>query len=70
MLLAVLVWLGATRSPFWLVWSVVAAAMLFMGHPHTINDALPLGRARRIGAVASMLLFLVTFVPEPIRIVS
>jgi membrane-associated protease RseP (regulator of RpoE activity) len=70
MLLAVLVWLGATRSPFWLVWSVVAAAMLVMGHPHTINDALPLGRARRVGAVASMLLFLVTFVPEPIRIVS
>ena len=43
--------------------------MLLMGHPRTIDDALPLGTARRIGAVASMLLFLVTFVPEPIRIV-
>lgn len=70
LLLAVLVWLGATRSPFWLVWSVVAAAMLFMGHPRTMDDALPLGPARRLGAVASLVLFLVTFVPEPIRIVS
>jgi membrane-associated protease RseP (regulator of RpoE activity) len=70
MLLAVLLWLGATRSPFWLVWSGVAAAMLVMGHPRTINDALPLGTARRLGAVASMILFLITFVPEPIRIVS
>ena len=70
LLLAVLVWLGATRSPFWLVWSGVAAWMLVMGHPRTTNDALPLGAARRLGAVASMILFLITFVPEPIRIVS
>ena len=69
-LLAVLVWLGATRSAFWLVWSGVAAAMLLMGHPRTVDDALPLGPARRLGAVASLILFLVTFVPEPIRIVS
>lgn len=69
-LLAVLVWLGATRSAFWLVWSGVAAAMLLMGHPRTVDDTLPLGPARRLGAVASMILFLVTFVPEPIRIVS
>jgi membrane-associated protease RseP (regulator of RpoE activity) len=70
MLVAVLIWLGATRSPFWLVWSGVAAAMLFTGHPRTIDDALPLGAARQLGAVASLILFLVTFVPEPIRIVS
>jgi membrane-associated protease RseP (regulator of RpoE activity) len=69
-LLAVLIWLGATRSPFWLVWSGVATAMLFMGHPRTIDDRLPLGAARQLGAVASLILFLVTFVPEPIRIVS
>src|SRR5215471_4016007 len=69
-LLAVLIWLGATRSPFWLVWSGLATAMLFMGHPRTIDDRLPLGAARQLGAVASLILFLVTFVPEPIRIVS
>ena len=53
-----------------IVWSGVAAAMLLMGHPRTVDDTLPLGPARRLGAIASMILFLVTFVPEPIRIVS
>jgi membrane-associated protease RseP (regulator of RpoE activity) len=70
LLVAVLVWLGATRSPFWLVWGVIAAAMLFMGHPRTLDDARPLGMGRRFGALASLVLFVITFVPEPIRIVS
>jgi membrane-associated protease RseP (regulator of RpoE activity) len=69
MLLGMLVWLAATGSGFWVVWAVVAAAMLFMGHPATVDDSLPLGAARRAGAVASLLLFAITFVPEPIRIV-
>ena len=68
-LLAVLVWLGVSGSPFWVVWSVIAAAMLFMGHPPTLDDAQPLGAWRQLGSVLSLLLFVVTFVPEPIRIV-
>jgi membrane-associated protease RseP (regulator of RpoE activity) len=68
-LVAVLVWLAVTGSPFWIVWSVVAAAMLFLGHPPTLDDARPLGAGRQLGAAFSLLLFVVTFVPEPIRIV-
>lgn len=68
-LLAVLIWLALRGSPFWIVWSLVAAAMLFMGHPPTMDDARPLGARRQLGAALSLLLFLVTFVPEPIRIV-
>jgi len=70
LLLAVLIWLAIAGSPFWVVWSVVAAAMLFMGHPPTMNDAQPLGLGRQVGAVLSLVLFIITFVPEPIRIVS
>jgi len=70
LLLAVLIWLAISGSPFWVVWSVVAAAMLFMGHPPTMNDAQPLGLGRQVGAVLSLVLFIITFVPEPIRIVS
>jgi membrane-associated protease RseP (regulator of RpoE activity) len=69
LLLAVLIWLAITGSPFWVVWSVVAAAMLFLGHPPTMNDAQPLGIGRQVGAVLSLVLFIVTFVPEPIRMV-
>jgi membrane-associated protease RseP (regulator of RpoE activity) len=67
LLLAVLAWLAVNGSPFWIVWGAVAAAMLFMGHPPTMDDARPLGAARQVGAALSMLLFVLTFVPEPIR---
>jgi membrane-associated protease RseP (regulator of RpoE activity) len=70
LLLTTLVWLALAGSPFWIVWSVVAAAMLFLGHPPTLNDAQPLDTWRRLGAVLSLALFLVTFVPEPIRIIQ
>jgi membrane-associated protease RseP (regulator of RpoE activity) len=70
LLLTMLVWLALMGSPFWIVWSVVAAAMLFLGHPPTLNDAQPLDSWRRRGAVLSLALFLVTFVPEPIRIIQ
>src|SRR5262245_35198648 len=69
-LVGVLLWLAVTGSPFWLVWSVIAAAMLFLGHPPTLDDARPLGAGRQLGAALSLLLFVVTFVPEPIRIVA
>ena len=68
MLVATLLWLSVTGSPFWILWTAVAAGMLVMGHPPTMNDGLPLDGARRFGSLASLLLFLVTFVPEPIRI--
>ena len=65
-------WSGsASRGrPFWLVWAVVAAAHAASSATRrTVDDALPLGpRPRRLGAVASLILFVVTFVPEPIRI--
>lgn len=67
MLVATLLWLSVTGSPFWILWTAVAAGMLVMGHPPTMDDGLPLDGARRFGSLASLLLFLVTFVPEPIR---
>jgi membrane-associated protease RseP (regulator of RpoE activity) len=69
-LVAVLVWLGVHGSPFWIVWGAVATIMLFLGHPRTLDDARPLGTGRQVAAVASLFLFVVTFVPEPIRFVS
>jgi hypothetical protein len=42
--------------------------MLALGHPPTMDDWQPLGPARTLGAVCSLLLFVVTFVPEPFKI--
>jgi len=69
-LVAALVWLGVNGSPFWIVWSVVATLMLFFGHPRTMDDSRPLGISRQLGALASLGLFVITFVPEPIRFLT
>lgn len=68
LLIAFLVWLGFERSESWLVWAAILTSMLILGHPPTLDDERPLGTARTLGAVASLLLFVVTFVPEPIRL--
>jgi membrane-associated protease RseP (regulator of RpoE activity) len=68
MLIAFLVWLGIQGSGSWLVWAAILTSMLILGHPPTLDDDRPLGTARTLGAVASLLLFVVTFVPEPIRL--
>lgn len=68
LLIAFLVWLGFERSESWLVWAAILTSLLLLGHPRTLDDERPLGTARALGAVASLLLFVVTFVPEPIRL--
>lgn len=68
LLIAFLVWLGFERSESWLVWAAILTSMLILGHPPTLDDERPLGTSRTLGAVASLLLFVVTFVPEPIRL--
>jgi membrane-associated protease RseP (regulator of RpoE activity) len=65
-----LVWLGISTWSGWLAWAAIVALMARLGHPPTVDDRRPLGAARLVGAASSLLLFAVTFVPEPIRIVT
>jgi membrane-associated protease RseP (regulator of RpoE activity) len=65
---AVLVWLAIRLWPGWLLWAAVIVLMTRLGHPSTSDDRLPLGTGRLVGAVASLILLAITFVPEPIRI--
>ncbi len=57
----------AVWSPTWLVWGLLC---LFLGarrpHPPTLDDALPLGRSRRLLAAAGLATFVLCFTPEPI----
>lgn len=68
--IAVLMWLGWHRWLVWLVWSAILGVLMSMGHPPTEADGVPLGRARQCAALATLVLFLMTFVVEPLRIVS
>ena len=65
---AVLVWLSIRLWPGWLLWAAVIVLMTRLGHPSTGDDRLPLGPGRLVGAIASLVLLAITFVPEPIRI--
>ncbi|HEY6548910.1 MAG TPA: site-2 protease family protein [Vicinamibacteria bacterium] len=52
-------------GPSWLVWAVL---MYFLGrrHPPTFDDAQPLGRGRVLVALFGLLVFIVSFVPNPV----
>ncbi|MBX3028371.1 site-2 protease family protein [bacterium] len=63
--LIVLVAGGATS---WLVWALLLL-VLGLRHPRIADDQMPLDPARRWGAAASMVLFVLTFMPEPLRFV-
>jgi membrane-associated protease RseP (regulator of RpoE activity) len=68
-LAAGLLWLGLRVWTGWLFWAAIVALMSVLGHPPTVSDEAPIGVRRLVGAVASLILLALTFVPEPIRIV-
>lgn len=65
---AVLVWLAWYQWRGWAFWAALLMVMVVLGHPPTMNDARPLSPARRVVAVLTVILFAVTFIPEPIGV--
>jgi len=63
-----LVWLAWFHWPGWSLWVVVLVVMTWLGHPPTLNEAEPLSAGRRAAALATLLLFAVTFIPQPIGV--
>jgi Zn-dependent protease len=65
--LMVLVPLALGHEPWWgwLLWAVMAVA-LGLGHPATIDRDLPLDKRRTIAAWATVVLFVITFIPVPL----
>lgn len=66
---AALVWLGISTWAGWLLWAAIVLFMTRLGHPPTLDDARRVGAGRLVAAVASLVVLVLTFVPEPIRIV-
>jgi len=67
-LVASLLWLGFRVWDGWFVWAGILGIMGAMGHPATLVDEVPLDGRRRLAALASLILFVLTFVPEPLRL--
>lgn len=58
--------MGLFASWSWLVWWALTRWVVGTRHPPALTEE-PLGRARQVIAVASLLLFVLTFVPIPLR---
>ncbi len=58
---------GVFVSFSWLVWWAITRFAVGLRHPPTVDEA-PVGPARRVVAVLSLLLFVATFVPIPLRL--
>ncbi len=54
-----LLWMG------WLIWALVIFFLIKLRHPPTINDWIPLGKARKRLAIAALVIFIITFTPVP-----
>lgn len=63
--LTALIVLGLGGALTWLVWAALLS-VLGTRHPPILDPYTPLGRGRRWGAAATLLLFLLTFMPEPL----
>ena len=51
----------------WAVWVLILTFMLLAGHPPVLDPAEPIGRARVMVAIVGLLVFILCFLPTPIR---
>lgn len=63
----ILLVLGFLGWPGWIVWSVLVL-LLGTDHPPVIYDTVPLDRRRKLEGWISVIVFILTFTPEPFRI--
>lgn len=54
--------------PGWFLWAFLAAVIIKLKHPPTLDDSVPLTRGRIILGWISILLFILTFMPVPLGI--
>lgn len=70
LLVAFLLWLGLTGWPGWVLWAVILTLLTMLGHPTTNDDPQPLDAARFAGALATLAMFVLTFVAEPLKFIG
>ena len=66
MTVVALIVVGLTVSPNWLVWAVLIG-LFGLRHPPPLYPQVPLTRGRRWIAVAALGIFVLTFIPTPLR---
>jgi len=54
----------------WVVYAVILTLMLRVGHPPVVDDRQPLGPARSLIAVIGLIVFILSFMPFPIKLIK
>jgi membrane-associated protease RseP (regulator of RpoE activity) len=62
-------WLAGYGWIGWLIWYVLLRSVIKVVHPPTIDDALPLGKGRKLIGWIALVLFVLTFTPVPLRFI-
>ena len=65
--IGILVALGATGWRGWLFWCAIMITLLRIAHPPVVIEGVPLGTGRKLLAWASVVIFLLVFMPAPVR---
>ena len=68
-MLALCLIFGVTKSLNWLVWAAMIG-LIGLRHPEPLNDIEPLGWGHKALAVFGLILFILLFMPEPIRSIA
>ena len=60
---------GNQAGGFWVLWGFINM-ILNRKHPPPLNDVTPVSRGRVVGGIVMLVIFILTFMPAPLRVVS
>ncbi|MEA1996891.1 MAG: site-2 protease family protein, partial [Gemmatimonadota bacterium] len=52
--------------PGWIVWALLILVLIRVKHPRIIDEEIPLDRSRKLIGIATIVIFILTFMPMPI----
>ncbi len=56
-----------TGWPGWFLWAVLIFFLARIPHPPVIDESVPLGSGRRVVGILTLVIFVLTFIPNPIQ---
>lgn len=56
-----------TGWPGWFLWAFFILFLAKIPHPPVVDESVPLGRGRRVIGLMALIIFLLTFIPDPVR---
>jgi len=55
-----------TGWPGWFLWALLILLLAKIPHPPVVDDSIPVGNGRRMVGILTLIIFIITFIPNPI----